>query len=299
MGTPTSSPRIGITLQPEVRYLELLQPVFDDADYFEIAPETMWARDKSGEWCSNDFFDVFLEEGRKRRKPFVAHAVYGSIGTVDPGDGERQKAWLHRMAKDHEAFRFEWLTDHLGASVLGEHSLALPIALPMNEAMAGVVRDRLLQWQQLVPDVGFENSAFYFLLGEWRDEPAFFRQILTAPRTHLLLDLHNVHTIASNLGEDAAGYLQRLDLTRVIEIHLSGGVDSPPDWLPNKRSLRLDSHDDDVPEAVWQLFEQVLPRCVNLRGVTLERMEGTVDAADVPTIHRELHRIREAVQRVH
>ena len=33
--------RVGITLQPEPRYCELLEPVFaDEADYFEIAPET-------------------------------------------------------------------------------------------------------------------------------------------------------------------------------------------------------------------------------------------------------------------
>lgn len=298
MAVPQESPRVGITLQPDERYLELLQPVFDDADYFEVAPETMWRRDRDGQWAANDFFDVFLEEGRRRKKPFVAHAVYGSLGTVAESDRVRQRAWLDRLAEDHAAFGFEWLTDHLGASVLGEHAVALPIALPMNEAMAAVVRERLVELQQLVPDVGFENSAFYFVLGDWMDEPRFFDRILTAPRTHLLLDLHNVFTIASNLGLDPAAYLERVDLSRVLEIHLSGGVDSPPEWLSGQRSMRLDSHDAAVPEAVWQLFEQVVPRCENVRGVTLERMEGTVGVADVPVLHAELQRIREVVQGV-
>jgi hypothetical protein len=52
--------------------------------------------------------------------------------------------------------------------------VTLPIALPMNDAMAAIVCERLVALQQVVPDTGFENSVFYFLLGDWLDEPAFF-----------------------------------------------------------------------------------------------------------------------------
>ena len=78
----------------------------------------------------------------------------------------------------------------------------------------------------------------------------------------------------------------------MIEIHLSGGSFSDPGWLPEGAVLRLDSHDDDVPEEVWALFEETFPRCPNLRGVTLERMEGTVTADDAPLLREELRRIR-------
>jgi uncharacterized protein (UPF0276 family) len=168
----------------------------------------------------------------------------------------------------------------------------------MTDEMAAIVRDRLLVLQQVVDDVGFENSAFYFLLGDWLDEPRFFDAILAAERTHLLLDLHNVYTMATNVGADAAEWLARIDCERVIELHLSGGDTSRPEWLPDGRTLRLDSHDHAVPEAVWDLFEQVLPRCSNLRGVTLERMEGSVAERDVADIRDELHRIREVVDAV-
>ena len=292
--------RVGITLQPEQRFLDLLQPVFDEADYFQVAPETTWrpAGESAGEsagWQPNGYWQRFLDEGRRRGKPFTAHAVFGSLGTVAAADRGRQAAWLQRLIEDQRHFHYEWLTDHLGASVLGECAVALPIALPMNDTTAGVVRQRLIELQQVVPDVGFENSAFYFLLGSWRDEPAFFANILTAPRTHLLLDLHNVYTNAVNFGESAERYLEQLDLSRVIEIHLSGGVDCPQEWLPDGESRRLDSHDADVPEQVWSLFERVLPRCESLRGVTLERMEGTVGERDVARIASEMQRIREAV----
>ena len=291
-----SAPRIGITLQPERRYLELLEPLFvDEADYFEIAPETTWFVRPDGKTERNAFHRAFLDIGARTNKPFVAHAVHGSFGTADPRDRARQAEWRARIAADHDLFRFEWLTDHLGASVLDGRAVALPIALPMNDTMAAIVRERLVDLQSVVPDTGFENSVFYFLLGPWMDEPAFFDRILSTPRTHLLLDLHNVFTMAVNVGADPVEYLDRVDGSRVIEIHLAGGATSRPEWLPSGRTLRLDVHDHAVPEEVWRLYERVVPRCPNLRGVTVERLEGTVAERDVTTLRDELRRAREVL----
>jgi len=144
----------------------------------------------------------------------------------------------------------------------------------------------------VVPDVGFENSVTYFLFGRLADEPAFFDRILGPSGMHLVLDLHNVHTMARNLGGDPDAYLAAIDPRHVIEIHISGGNESQPGWLPGGRTVRLDSHDSAVPEEVWRMFAAIAPRCPGLRGVTLERMEGTVGAGDAPLIREELHRAR-------
>ena len=289
--------RVGFSLQPDVGMLGLLEPLFaEHVDYFEVAPETTWRRGDDGSWQPNGFHREFLRLGASLRKPFVAHAVHGSLGTVDPHDRARQAAWQQRLAEDHARFSFLWLTDHLGAAVLDGRAMALPIALPMTQAMAAVVCERLVALQQVVPDTGFENSVFYFLLGAWLDEPAFLTKALAAERTHLLLDLHNVFTMAQNVGADPYESLARLDCSRVIEIHLSGGAMSEPQWLPDRRRLRLDSHDAAVPDEVWRLFTHVLPRCGNLRGVTLERMEGTVGPVDVAGLRDELVRIREVLR---
>ena len=47
-----------------------------------------------------------------------------------------------------------------------------------------------------------------------------------------------------------------------------------------------------TPEAVWHMLEWVAPRCPRLRGITLERMEGTVDRLAVAPLREELRRIR-------
>ena len=108
---------------------------------------------------------------------------------------------------------------------------------------------------QLTHDDRSQSALILHFAEPAADEARFLRQVLASARAHLVLDLHNVHTMAQNLGFAAEDYLAQLDLAQVIEIHVSGGSLSDGSWLPGGRALRLDSHDAAVPEAVWRLFE--------------------------------------------
>jgi uncharacterized protein len=303
---------VGFTLQPDERFLDLLSGMIErEVDYYEVAPETLWRLNERGELVENGFFRRFsalAPKGAKRSrgarardsrpKAFVAHGVGFSVGTSSAADAPRRRAWIERLRRDHSVFEFLWYTDHLGASSLGGMDMGLPLPLPMTARSASIVRRSLAAMQGVVPDVGVENNVAYFMLGDPLDEPAFLKKIVSAPRTHLLLDLHNVYTMAQNFGFDPDAYIARLDLGRVIEIHLSGGTPSDGALLPSGRVMRLDSHDSAVPEEVFGLYERVAPRCPALRGVTLERMEGTVREADVPALREELRRVRRVARRL-
>ena len=60
-------------------------------------------------------------------------------------------------------------------------------------------------------------------------------------------------------------------------------------------AIRLDSHDDAVPDEVWALLDTALPRLTGLRGATLERIEGPVGEHEVQRLISELHRLRALV----
>jgi uncharacterized protein (UPF0276 family) len=285
--------RVGFTLQPELEFLELLEPVIRRADYYEVAPETLWRQGDDGALLPNGFHRRFAALKARTSKPFVAHGVGLSVGGASP---KRRALWLERIRRDHRVFRFEWYTDHLGQSEANGLALTLPLALPMTAGAAAAVRGNLARLQRIVPRVGVENTVAYFLLGDALDEPAFLRRILSRRGMHLLLDVHNLHTMAENFGFEPLDYLERLPLERVIELHVSGGSHSDPDWLPSRAVRRLDSHDSAVPEAVWELAAVAIARCPRLRGATLERMEGTVQARDVPLIAAELARLRRLVR---
>jgi uncharacterized protein (UPF0276 family) len=287
---------VGFTLQPDPQFLDLCGSIIRDADYWEVAPETLWRMRPDGRLEDNGYHKRFCAMTRGRRF-FVAHGVGLSLGSAAAVDVRRRRAWLARVAEDHATFGFRWYTDHLGASAVDGMAMTLPLPLPMTAEAARVVRRRLTQMQRVVGHVGVENNVAYFVVGDPLDEPRFLMDCVRARGCHLLLDLHNVYTMATNHGFDPAEYLRRLDLTKVIEIHISGGSESDPRWLPTGRVLRLDGHDGAVPELVWRMLEAVAPRCPNLRGVTLERMEGTVEEADVPLLAAEMQRLRATVQR--
>jgi len=292
-----STARVGLALHPEATYLAQVMPLLErDVDILEVAPETTWALDEAGALTANEYHARFLAIGERLRLPFIAHGVGLSPGSA--GDDARRERWLARVAEDQRHFKYLWYTDHLGATVLDGLEMTLPLGLPMTSEVAQIVRARLCEMQRVVPRVGLENTAIYFVLGDPLAEPEFLLKIL-GDEHHLLLDLHNLHTMAINLGFDPGAWLARLDLSRVIEIHLSGGRHSEPRWLTSRRSLRVDSHDDDVPEPVWQLFEQVLPRCPALAAVIVERMEGTLGPGDELTLADELRRARSMLHQLH
>src|SRR5690606_38352034 len=98
------------------------------------------------------------------------------------------------------------------------------------------VREGLVAMAEVVPAVGLENSAFLFVLGDPLDEPSFLGEALADPHAHLVLDLHNLVVNAENHAFDADAWLERAPLDKVIEIHVSGGGRSEPEWLPGGRT---------------------------------------------------------------
>jgi uncharacterized protein (UPF0276 family) len=133
--------------------------------------------------------------------------------------------------------------------------------------------------QQVHPLAAFENNADLFCLGDPLAQPTFFARICAAADAYLLLDLHNAYAFCRNLGVDFDAWLDRLPWERVLEIHLSGGSESDPGYLPSRRSLRLDSHDAAVPDEVWRAFASALPRASGLRAVVLEWFPQAMDAS--------------------
>lgn len=273
------APRLGFVLQPDVVFLDLLRPLLDaDAiEVFEVAPETVW---RPGDLALNDFAPEFLDIAAGR--PFVAHGVGLSLATSQPGP--RWDRWRAAIERTQAYFHFEHYTDHSGGHVLGEQDLVLPLPVPLTTTLGARMQDNLRALAEISPVVGVENSALYFALDDPLAEPAW----LGAHAPNLLLDLHNLWVNAENLGFEPEAWLARLPLDRVLEIHVAGGQRDPMG-----SRIRLDSHDAPVPDPVWRLLQAVLPRCPNVRLVTLERMEDSVEAADLPRLDAEVKRLQE------
>jgi uncharacterized protein (UPF0276 family) len=287
---------VGIPLYSDTKYLETIRPLIEkDADYFEIAPEQLWKQEGDG-MVPNDYYPLYLEIRDNLKKPFVAHGLLFSLGTSldNPEERARTDRWLKQIRYDHAQFQFRWYTDHLGWCISPEGRYAiLPLPLPFTEESVETVAKRLRLLNEIVPVVGFENNANYVLFGEPMEEPPFLNDICRKTPCKMLLDLHNVYTQCVNFQIDPFEYLQKIDLGPVVQIHLSGGNETDPDWLPSGKTYRLDSHDTLIPEEVWRLYEYTAPRCPSLGGVILEQLNGTFDDSHIPELRSQLKRAKE------
>src|SRR5204863_3300677 len=104
--------------------------------------------------------------------------------------------------------------------------VTLPLPLPYTDETVAAVAARMRLLNTVAPVVAFENNVSYFAMGDSTREPEFLNAICRAAPCSLVLDLHNVHTQCLNFGTDPLDYVDRLDLDRVVQIHLSGGSES-------------------------------------------------------------------------
>ncbi|MCW2605571.1 MAG: hypothetical protein JWO60_264, partial [Frankiales bacterium] len=118
--------------------------------------------------------------------------------------------------------------------------------------------------------VGLENLATALGPSDVRDQGGLLEDLLAPTDGWLVLDLHNLWCQAVNAGLDAGELLGTYPLTRVREVHVSGGSW----WSPagSDRRVRRDTHDGPVPDEVLALLPRVLRDCPGLETVVVEQV---------------------------
>ena len=120
-----------------------------------------------------------------------------------------------------------------------------------------------------------ENNVSYVSIPEQgMGEPEFLNRLCARTSCGLLLDLHNLYTNAVNHRFSAHAFLDELDLSRVLEVHIAGGQPM--------MGFHTDSHTGPVHEGVWPLLTATAGRATQLQAVTFEFENvpaATVEAA--------------------
>jgi hypothetical protein len=116
-------------------------------------------------------------------------------------------------------------------------------------------------------------------------EARFLNRLCEMSGCYLLLDLHNLYTNCRNHSLDPYEFLDELDLDRVLEIHIAGGMEYG--------GVYLDAHSDTSPRPVWELLDHVLPKCRNVGGVVFELLGSWYDQVGNKKLFRQLGRMKE------
>lgn len=287
---------VGLNLYPDPTFLESVAPLLEHIDFIEIAPETVWTTSPDGALTFGASAELLAPLAR--RFPVAGHGLGLSPGTVMTGDSHDiwQHRWLEMAAASQQRFDFVWYLDHLGVVRQGGNTSVLHLPMSDDAAEIEAMAESVRALRAVNPFAGFENAAWYFK--RCADEPALVARLIEDSGAWMLLDAHNVFTLCINHGLDWKTVIDALPLHRVLCMHVSGGSQSDSGWLPSGRVMRLDSHDDAVPDTVFDILEYAAHRAPNLRGIVLERLEGTFEVEGAARLEHELRRVRAIWNRV-
>ena len=210
-------------------------------DFMEVAPENWIGIGGS----LGKKFRAFTEQ-----YPFVCHGLSLSIGSPSPLDMDFLKK-LKQFMRQHS---IHFYTEHLSYCSDGGHLYDL-LPIPFTEEAARYVAERIQIVQDLLEQkIAMENVSYYAAPGKEMEEIDFINAVLQEADCNLLLDVNNIYVNSINHGYNAADFLQRLPLDRVVYIHVAGHYNEADDLL-------VDTHGADVIDPVWQLLEKTYETC--------------------------------------
>lgn len=225
----------------------------------------------------------------------IGHGVFFSIFSGKWLD--EQQVWLNHLAKLSSEFHFDHITEHFGFLTGEDFHKGAPISIPFTKSTLALGIDRLKRIQDVCKcPVGLENLAFSYSLDEVKKHGDFLQQLIEPVNGFIILDLHNLYCQIHNFDISFSEIINLYPLDKVREIHISGGSWEQSRMNSNKK-IRRDTHDDAVPEAVFELLELAIPKCPNLKYMVLEQLGIALNTAESRELfQQDFFRMNEIVQ---
>ncbi len=281
------TPQVGLSLMMDSDFERAAKPLFEagSVEVVEWSFDMGWGR-RLPPWIDQTL-NEFLANGN-----LLGHGV--SYSALDASETNRQSIWLHQLSNEVHSRNYRHISEHFGFMGGGNFHISAPLPVPRTSASVEVGQQRLQDLAAVaqVP-IGLENLAFAFSVNDVREQGPFLEELLAPVDGFLLLDLHNLYCQACNFGATADELLHGYPLDRVKELHLSGGSWSEGE-IDGSR-VRRDTHDNAVPEEVFEMLSSALQRCSNVEAVILERMGGTIEQCDEEPFREDYYRLREVV----
>ena len=284
---------VGVGVVYNEALAERLETTPSMVDAVSLIPETLWH--ESAECPRYRRIQAVAERFEEAIGdiPCVFHGIGLSLGSGFPLDVEH----LEQVADAAAHYAPLWYSEHLAAFRIGEGSntrIHAGVGLPVPFDTP-TLRQLVPKVAEVVARLGIpallENSAIYVdVPASEMSEAQFLNRLCEETGAGVLLDLHNLMVNEVNLGWQGERYLDELDLTRVLEVHVAGG-EMLGRWY-------TDAHSGACPERVFELLDLVMASAPALRLVTLEIHESRIEPLGAAGLDAQLARIRTSVGRM-
>ncbi|RTQ49681.1 DUF692 family protein [Hymenobacter gummosus] len=263
-----TAPRIcsAVACNLDADILAAVYPLLEEGrvEALEWAFDALYWAEQVPEWFEA-LLQAYAQAGR-----LIGHGVFFSLlsGRWTP----EQQQWLQDLRQVASRYQFDHITEHFGFFTGQNFHHGAPLPIPYSAAALRIGQDRLLRIADACRcPVGLENLAFAYALDEVRRHGEFLDQLLQPVNGFIILDLHNLYCQLHNFEVPYEELIALYPLDRVREIHISGGSWEDSALTPARR-IRRDTHDEAVPDEVFELLRLTLPRCPNLKYVVLEQL---------------------------
>ncbi|MBL7922055.1 MAG: DUF692 family protein [Bacteroidia bacterium] len=263
------NPWVGISLMPEADFIEAALPLFQngEVDVIEWSFDTIPPKVKEPEWLK-----LLLKEYSQNGR-LIGHGVHYSL--LKAVWDSNQDKWLKQLATEVKKYNYRHVTEHFAFMTSDDFHKGTPLPVPFNKTTLAIGQDRLKRLQNVSQlPIGIENLAFAFSHAQIKEQGEFLKKLIEPVNGFLILDLHNIYCQSHNFKVDVVKLVNSYPLDKVKEIHISGG--SWANVESSKNKVRRDTHDEAVPEEVFELLKEVLPLCKNVEYVIFERLGNTI-----------------------
>lgn len=266
----SKKPKLGLSLMPTEDFRLATEALFQEnrIDAIEWSFDFPLNGAVVKPWCK-DLLDKF-----SHLNALTGHGVHLSMLSAE--FSQRQEEWLAYAREEFKTRKYIHATEHFGFSEAGSIAYGAPLAVPLNSESLYHGKEMIKRYADATQcPVGLENLAFAFGIEDVKRQGDFIDQLIAEVDGFLLLDLHNIYCQIVNFGVPQLELLKSYPLAKVRELHLSGGSWSHS--VSGKRAaVRRDTHDDEVPQEVFNLATLALKLCPNIEFVILERLGNTM-----------------------
>lgn len=224
-------------------------------DILETLPDVGWFEVHAENYLGDGGAPLHYLEKIREHYPLSVHGVGLSIGSSQGLDEHH----LSRVANMVQRFEPESFSEHLAWSTHDNQFYSDLLPVPYNREVEDLVCQHIDQLQERIGrQMLLENPSNYLMMdNSTQEEAQMLSHIVQRTGCGLLLDVNNVHISAHNCDYDALDYISSLPLHAVGEIHLAGHA---TDMAVASEPLLIDTHDRQVADSVWALYEATLTK---------------------------------------
>lgn len=217
-------------------------------------------------------------------RPIMVHGLDLSLGTPGP----LCEDYVQRFLAVADGLEAALISDHLAITRTAEVELGHLNPVPPTRATREAVARKIKELQARADRLFLlENVTTHLRLRGELSFPELLNGICDAADCGVLLDVTNLYVNATNFGGDPFAFLDRIDLSRVVQLHIVG--------FQEREGRLYDTHQVDIQEPLFDLTQAVLERSP-ARAVIVER-DGHYPSPEVLYAQLErLHSIYEAAR---